>query len=69
MTVTDPPPFVLAKAVIGPDGRPAPDMRWLNPTDHFHQRQQDAFTHVAPLSAQWLIWEYVNGSYSQIARS
>ena len=68
MPATDPPPFILAKAISGPDGRPAPDMRWLNPTDHFHQRQQDAIAHAAPLSAQWLVWEYSGGSYSQIAR-
>jgi hypothetical protein len=68
MTDTDPPPFLLAKAIAGPDGQPAPDMRWLNPTDHFHLRLQDALTHAAPLSAQWLIWERANGTYGQIAR-
>jgi hypothetical protein len=68
MTAADPPPFLLAKAITGPDGRPAPDMRWLNPTDHFHVRQQDAVNSAVPLSAQWRIWEYVNGTYSQIAR-
>jgi hypothetical protein len=69
MTATDKPPFLLAKAITGPDGLPAPDLRWLNPTDHFHQRQQDAITHAAPLSAQWLIWEYMDGAYCQIART
>ena len=68
MTTADPPPFLLAKAIAGPHGQPAPDMRWLNPTDHFHQRQQDAYTHAAPLSAQWLIWQYRDGTYRPIAR-
>ncbi len=67
MTATDKPPFLLAKAIPGPDGRPIPDLRGLNPTDHFHQLQQDAITHAAPLSAQWLIWEYSDGAARQIA--
>ncbi len=69
MTAAVPSPYLLAKALTGPDGKPAPDMRWLNPTDHFHQLQQDAFTHAAPLSALWLIWEYRDGAYRPIARS